>query len=129
MRGRPTKYKPEFCDDVIEYMGQGFSKEAFAGKVGVSKQQIWRWMKKHKEFRTAIKKAETACQAFWEEMGIQLVLAGQGNATAWIYNMKCRFRKSGWADIKDVNKNIYHPKPILDAVHNNDSDSQTAETE
>ena len=82
--GRPTKYKEEYCNEVIEYMKQGFSKEAFAGHIGVSKQQIYRWKKKHKEFRTSLKKAETACQAFWEELGIQLVLAGQGNATALI---------------------------------------------
>jgi transposase len=110
--GRPTKYKEEYCEEVIEYMKQGKSKEAFAGHIGVSKQQIYRWMKKYRKFRTSIRKAEVACQDFWEELGIQMALAGQGNATVWIYNMKCRFRKSGWADKSEVENTIKFPKPI-----------------
>jgi len=104
--GRPTKYKEEYCQEIIDFMKQGYSKEAFAGHIGISKQQIYRWRVKHKEFRTAIKRAETACQEFWEELGIQLVLAGQGNATAWIFNMKNRFRKNGWNDETKQNINF-----------------------
>lgn len=127
--GRPSKYRPEFCQDVVEYMGQGFSKEAFAGKIGVSSQQIYRWMKKHKQFRTAIRKAENACQNFWEELGIRLVLAGQGNATAWIFNMKNRFRKTGWADITKNETTIKLPKPISEInVPKDDSISQDKPT-
>jgi transposase-like protein len=127
-RGRPTKYREEHCQEIISYMAQGFSKEAFAGHIGVSSQQIYRWKKKHKAFRTAIKKAETACQNFWEELGIQLVLAGQGNATAWIFNMKNRFRKTGWSDTSEVKKTIYRPKTLLHALHNNNSDGKAVET-
>jgi len=100
--GRPTKYKPEYCQEIIEFMKQGFSKDAFAGHIGVSSQQIFRWKKKYKDFRTSIKKAEAACQEFWEELGIQMVLAGQGNAAVWIFNMKNRFRKTGWSDKTDT---------------------------
>ena len=96
--GRPTKYKPEYCQEVIDFMAKGLSKEAFAGEIKVSTQQIYRWMKKHKNFRTAIRKAENACQAFWEKMGVNIAAEGQGNAAVWIFNMKNRFRNTGWAD-------------------------------
>ena len=93
--GRPTKYDPKYCQEVIDYMAQGKSKEAFAGHIDVAKQTIYTWMEAHEEFLDAIKKGEAKCQDFWEEMGIQMALAGQGNATVWIFNMKNRF---SWRD-------------------------------
>lgn len=97
--GRPTKYRPEYCDDIIDYMSQGFSKEAYAGKIRVSKHRIYDWMKKYKAFRHAVKQGEVGCQQHWEEIGHDMALAGQGNAAIWIFNMKNRF---GWRDRKDV---------------------------
>ena len=35
-RGRPTKYNPAFCEEAIEVMKKGFSKEAVAGHLGIS---------------------------------------------------------------------------------------------
>lgn len=119
--GRPSKYKEKYNQEVIEYMGQGYSKEAFAGKIGVSSRAIFRWIKRYPKFRRSIKKAEAACQNFWEGLGIELVLAGQGNATAWIFNMKNRFRKTGWNDMRVIDKTIRKVKPLIpNNVHNND---------
>lgn len=102
--GRPSSYKEEYNQEVIDYMEQGYSKEAFAGKIGVSRRAIFRWIKRYPKFRHAIKIAETKCQKFWEELGLEIVLQGQGNPAVWIYNMKCRFGKNGWIDktITDV---------------------------
>src|ERR1700733_6740145 len=43
-RGRPTSYKPEYCEAVIEAMMQGFSLTAFAGILAVSRDIINDWM-------------------------------------------------------------------------------------
>ena len=92
---RPTKYKKEYCDTAIEVQKRGFSKEAVAGHLDISKDTLYRWIKKYKEFSDAIKRGQEYCRIFWEELGIEMVTAGQGNSTAWIFNMKNRF---GWKD-------------------------------
>lgn len=107
--GRPTKYKPEYCDLVIEKMNQGFSKEAMAGHIGISKSTLYEWTKKHKEFSNAIKEGVELSRVFWEDIGITGVLAGQGNATMWAFNMKNRF---GWADKKEIEHKGSEESPI-----------------
>jgi hypothetical protein len=96
--GAPSKYNPSMCEDVLEYMKQGDSKIAVAAKLNISRDTLYEWAKEHKEFSDTIKRGVDLSQAFWEDLGKELVLAGQGNATAWIYNMKCRFRED-WADL------------------------------
>lgn len=96
--GRPPKYSPEICEDVLEYMRQGDSKIGVAAKLDISRETLYAWAKEHKEFSDTIKRGVDLAQAYWEDLGKELVLARQGNATAWIYNMKCRFRED-WADL------------------------------
>lgn len=105
--GRPTKYRPKYCEQIIEFMAEGKSKEAFAGHIGVSRRRIPDWSKKHKEFGRAVEIGTAKSQNFWEELGIQMALSGQGNVTAWIFNMKNRF---GWRDKHDVTSD---DKPIV----------------
>lgn len=102
--GRPTKYREEFPDMLYEHMKAGLSLESFGGKIGVSEETIHQWKNKqsryfHKKFSEAYKKGLTASLLHWEEMGHDMVLAGQGNATTWIFNMKNRF---GWKDKKEI---------------------------
>ena len=98
--GRPTKYKSEYCDLVIEKMSQGYSKEAVAGFIGIAKDTLYNWIKAHKEFSDAIKRGEMLSQVFWEELGLVGTTEGKNfNATAWIFNMKNRFN---WRDKQDI---------------------------
>lgn len=97
--GRPTKYKKEYCEVAINVMKRGFSKEAVAGHLHISKDTLYRWVNKHKEFSDAIKRGVEYSRIFWEELGIEMVTAGQGNSTAWIFNMKNRF---SWKDKKEL---------------------------
>lgn len=108
--GRPTKYKEEYCEDIYKFMAEGKSKEAWAGSKGFSKHRIYDWAEKHKKFRHAVKRGEAACQNFWEEMGIQMALAGAGNATVWIFNMKNRFKWKDRSDVTTDDKQL--PSPI-----------------
>ena len=99
--GRPTKYKPEMCAQLVDAMAEGFSKEAAAAQIGVAKQRLYDWAEKHEEFRDAIKEGEQRCLNFWEGIGIQGVRGHiEGfNASAWIFNMKNR---AHWRDRQDV---------------------------
>ena len=58
--GRPTDYDQAYCDQIIEYMGQGYSKTAFAGKIGVARNTLLNWAEANPEFLRAVKIAEAA---------------------------------------------------------------------
>lgn len=66
--GRPTDYKPEYCQMVIEHMAKVFSFESFAGVVGVSKQTLYDWRSKHKDFLDAHNVAKMKVQLGIEKM-------------------------------------------------------------
>ena len=96
--GRPTKYDPSMCEDAKAFMAEGYSKEALAGKLGISTQTLSVWEKEKPEFSEAIKHGEAASRVWWEDRGRQACTDGQFNATVWSMNMKNRF---GWRDKVD----------------------------
>lgn len=53
--GRPTKYDPAYCDQIVEFMGRGYSMTAFAGEIGVARSTINEWMGHHPDFSEAVK--------------------------------------------------------------------------
>jgi hypothetical protein len=102
--GRPTKYNKKFCITAFNFLKKGFSKEALAGKIGISKKTLYSWEDSFPEFLNAIKRGEVASQLFWEKMGIQ---GARGeiknfNSVAWLFNMKNRF---SWKDKIDHTTN------------------------
>jgi len=105
--GRPSEYDTSYCEEAIQYIGNGKSKEAFAGHIGVAKQTLYNWMSAHKEFMDAIKVAESVSQDFWEELGIIGTTEGKNfNATTWIFNMKNRF---SWKDKMEIGGDKENP--------------------
>lgn len=56
--GRPSKYSPAYCNEVIDCGARGFSLTAFAGEIGVSRDTISEWMNAHPEFSVACKIAQ-----------------------------------------------------------------------
>lgn len=56
--GRPSDYDPAFCEVVETFMGEGFSKMAAAGEIGVCYNTLKAWMEVHPEFLTAVKRGE-----------------------------------------------------------------------
>jgi hypothetical protein len=53
--GRPSKYDPSYCDQIVEFMGRGYSMTAFAGEIGVARSTINEWMGEHPAFSEAVK--------------------------------------------------------------------------
>jgi hypothetical protein len=90
--GRPTDYDEYYCDLVIEMGAQGKSKAQMAARLGVSRKTMTEWERVHEEFRNAVKEAQDLALAWWEDAG-QVNMTRQGfNATAYIFQMKNRFR-------------------------------------
>lgn len=84
--GRPTDYRPEFCEEVEDFMRQGFSKMAAAGHIGVCYQTLKNWMGTHPEFFAAVKRGEAARVIFLER---DLIAAETGpKVTSRIFALK-----------------------------------------
>src|SRR5690606_23308563 len=49
-RGRPTKYDPAMCEQVIELGEAGKSKAQIARSLGVTRETIDIWAREHQEF-------------------------------------------------------------------------------
>lgn len=58
--GQPTKYKKEYCQQLIDFMADGMPYEAFAGLIRVDRDTLYQWEKDHKEFSDAKKVGRSA---------------------------------------------------------------------
>ena len=98
-RGRPSKYKPEFCERVVEIASQGKGKAEIAFELGVDRDTLREWAKAKPEFSVAIKKAYEAALVWWEKKGREGTVGEiEGfNSTSYIFQMKNRF-KDDWRD-------------------------------
>lgn len=100
--GRPSKYKRKYNLLAFDLLTKGYSKEAVAGKIGISKQCFYEWVQKYQDFGDAVQRGESASQFYWEDLGM-LGTLGQikgFNASSWMFNMKNRF---GWSEKVDSN--------------------------
>lgn len=97
--GRPSIYQPSMCSQVIDLGREGASKAEMAANIGINRDTFAEWEKTNHEFSEAVKEAVQLSQAWWEEQGRKATFGGvEGfNATAWIFNMKNRFRDD-WRD-------------------------------
>lgn len=93
--GRPTLYKPEYCETVIELGKKGFSPAQVASHLEVTRQSLIEWAKVHPEFSTAFNLYKEHCQSWWENAGMEgMFLGGAGfNAAVWKASVQARFRE------------------------------------
>jgi transposase len=99
--GRPTTYKPEYCERLIEFGKTGMSFEAFGGSIGVSRDALYDWAIKYPEFSDAKKIFTSISQHTLEYIGLEGIVGDNANfqATPWIFFMKNR---CGWKDRMEV---------------------------
>ncbi len=64
--GRPTDYRPEYCEAVIDHCKDGATLTSFAASIGSHRAALYRWQDTHPEFRDACARARAACQVWWE---------------------------------------------------------------
>lgn len=106
--GRPSTYKPEYCEMLKDHMGKGFSYESFSAIVKSNRDTLYNWEKLFPEFSDAKKEAFEKSRLFWEDQGLKglweeteydekgrPLKTKKLNSTVWIFNMKNRF---GWMD-------------------------------
>lgn len=97
--GRPTKYKPEYCEMVIEFADKGKSINQFSSFIQVNRSSIYEWAKKHEEFSNALTYAKELCESFWETEIQKMMYSKEVNAPLVKLYMANRF---GWSDKSQV---------------------------
>ena len=96
-RGRPSGYKPEYCQRVVELGAQGNSPLQIAAELGVLRENLYNWADQHPDFFTAFTKAKELSQKWWEDAGKAGVFAEKFNSQVWKFTMANRF-KNDWAE-------------------------------
>ena len=90
--GRPTDYKPEYCELVVSLGKEGAGKAEMASACGVVRQTLDNWMKAHPQFLDAVTRAREESLAWWEKMGRTGITMGkQFNANAYALQVFNRF--------------------------------------
>ena len=113
--GRPTSYRPEFCQRVVALMAEGRSLEGCAALLGVHPDSLYEWQKVHPRFSVAVRAGRAAATTYWENRLLAVANGEAGNAQAIQWALRNRSRAaSGWHH--DAQR-IEHSGPDGGALH------------
>jgi hypothetical protein len=90
--GRPTKYKPEYCNDVVEWGKLGKSKAWICAELEIVDQTHRNWCDVYPDFLEAMKLAELKSQQWWEDCGQNATDGRPFNSPVWVKNVSSRFK-------------------------------------
>lgn len=92
--GRPSKYKPEYCDVILKMAAEeGAGPAEYAAEFGIDRTTLYDWAEQHEDFSTALKRAKINEQAWWEKTGKKGLFADKFNALVWKTSVQARFRE------------------------------------
>ena len=91
--GRPTDYKPEYCERVVELGKEGFSHAQIAAELDVCRNTLYNWANDNPEFLSAILKARDYSQAWFEKVAQNNMLTPTPGFSAqlWAKQVSARF--------------------------------------
>lgn len=112
--GRPTKYKPEYCQAIIEYFKDPEVQplplfEDYAIKLDVSKSTLYKWGEDHKEFSDSLKRCKEIQEARWVNGALQ----NKFNVPFAIFMGKNCF---GWTDKAETTHRVESVDDIVRAI-------------
>ena len=90
--GRPSKYKPEFCERVLELASDGCGWADYAAEFGIDRTTLYDWAAAHEDFSTALSRAKVLEQQWWEKQARTGMFADKFNALVWKTSVQARFR-------------------------------------
>ena len=123
--GRPTLYKPEFCEQVIALGKQGKSITQMAAKLEVDKASLLRWKDEKDDFSTALRVALTYSQDWWEDKAQTGLIDRNFNAALWKHCVTSRFRED-YAEKREEGPSITIVTNSAVDVRQLDADSRDA---
>lgn len=101
MKTKPFKFKPEYCQDLIDHMSKGLSYTTWGADHNVGTSTIYEWEEKIPEWKEAKEKAFKKCQEFFEKRLVAKI-SGQDikgfdsrkvDTSCLIFALKTRFYK------------------------------------
>jgi len=111
--GRPSKYKPEYCQDIIDYFSTPYMDQEghaapppyfmnFALSIGINMDTLTEWRNKHDDF--------SAAYSIAKEKQLQFIM---NNALLGGYNASFAWRTlmnlHGWREKQDIDNKITLP--------------------
>lgn len=94
---RPSEYREEYCQTVIEQGKLGKSKIQMAVACNVSKTQtLDDWAERHEEFSSALEMALLLSQDHWENIGQKMIIDREGERlnASYTKQMAARYPKT-----------------------------------
>jgi len=100
-KGRPTLYKPEYCEKVIQWGKEGKSRTWIAATLDTSRETLDNWAKANPDFLDALSRAKAHEQRWWEDKGQEGLTSDKFNGGVWSKSMAARF-PAEWRDNSKV---------------------------
>lgn len=99
--GRPSKYDPKYCDDVLRLGAEGCSVLEMAAEIGVSRNTLeTNWPQEHPEFLEAFARARELSQSWWERQGRIALFAEKFQPALYSRSMSARF-PNDWRETQE----------------------------
>jgi transposase len=97
--GRPTKYRPEMCEQVIDLAQEGYSLTAIAGFLHTGRNDLADWGQKHAEFGSALSRVQGYRGQWWERQARRVAKeGGPGGQTMMIIFALKNLNSPDWKD-------------------------------
>lgn len=100
--GRPTKYDPALCEQVVEAGRQGMSKAEIAADLDITRQTLDTWSKAHPDFLDALLRANDLSLAWWEKQARTNLATSGYQAGLWKQAMSGRFPSEPYRERQEV---------------------------
>lgn len=106
-KGRPSKFKPAYVQEVVNHMAEGASLTSFAGEIGVARSTINEWIANHPDFSEAVNVGKAKCAAWWEKVNRSIARegGGTGSAQACALGLKNMARED-WVERSEVDLHV-----------------------
>jgi len=110
--GRPSKYRPEYCQIAVEMGLHGKTIAGLAAALTVSRECIYQWARDHEAFSDALSRMRELSQTWWEDHAQAHLTAKHYQAQLWRYSMAGRFKD----DYGEQNKTVDVTVTLRDAL-------------
>lgn len=93
--GRPSKYDPAYCDQVVALGKEGLSRWQICSRLDIGLHNMIAWEGAHEEFRQSLEEARLHALSYWEDLAHDHIREAPGgvklNTGLWSRSMAARF--------------------------------------
>ncbi len=130
MTGRPTAFREEFHDIVLDVGKRGGSLVEMAVACGVSRSTFYEFIENDHAFSDTVTRARDMAQAWWESKGREAVEGKIVNFSANAFTFQMRNRFADYRDVQHVEQNFTGlPSPTVTGISFRILDPAKMETE